>query len=175
MCDIFTRDELLARSYANDVGLYYSRGPGHGMSRVLGAPYVNAMTRMMKQGPMKLSMSFAHDTDLFFIVSLLGVFDGESDLSLTHQDLNALWKTSNISPMGTHLVMERLQCHGDNVYVRIVHNDAVLPVVGLSSGPGFSTPLAEFERHIAERLNGTTYVASCGVKGLPEELTFFWD
>lgn len=174
ICDIFTSDELLSRAYANDVGYYYHKGPGYNLSIPIGSVFVNAMIEVMKDDSKNLTMSFAHDTDIFFIVSMLGLYDGE--LSLKHQDLNALWKVSNINPMGSRLLFERLQCNSNQTYVRIIHNDAVLPITSISSGPGFSSSLDDFEEYIQKRLNGETYSEACGnPSGMAEELTFFWD
>jgi acid phosphatase len=173
ICEIFTTDELLARSYANDVDYYYSKGPGHNLSAPLGEPYVNAVINLLKDDTTNLTMSFAHDTDIFFIVTLLGLFD--SELSVEYQDLNSLWKVSNINPMGSRLIFERLECSNET-YVRIVHNDAVLPITPISSGPGFSAPLSDFEDYINERLNGNSYAEACGnPNGMAQEMTFFWE
>ncbi|CCH42204.1 Acid phosphatase PHO11 [Wickerhamomyces ciferrii] len=175
ICEIFTTDELLAYSYTKDVSYYYEKGPGNNLSATIGSVYIDAITRLIKDDSKNLTLSFAHDTDIFYIVSLLGLFDGE--LPTDHQSFNHLWKISNIAPMGARLVIERLECEDqEEPFVRIIHNDAVLPIPGHSEGPGYSISISDFEKYIEDKLDGKTYEKDCGTKdGVPTELTFFWD
>lgn len=173
ICEIFTTDELLARSYANDVDYYYHKGPGYNLSVPVGSVFVNAVINLFKDETRNLTMTFAHDTDIFFIVSTLGIYDGE--LPLDHQSFNHLWKVSNINPMGSRLIFEKLQCSNES-YVRVKHNDAVIPITSISSGPGYSCTVDEFEKYIEDRLNGVTYAEACGnPDDLPAELNFLLD
>ncbi|CDR41133.1 CYFA0S06e02366g1_1 [Cyberlindnera fabianii] len=176
ICEIFTNDELIARAYYNDIDYYYTKGPGYNLSSAIGSVYVNAMIEIMKDGDRNLTLNFAHDTDIFFIVTLLGLYD--SDMPLDHQNFDSLWKVSNINPMGSRLILEKLTCEGDQEgdFVRIVHNDAVLPISEISSGPGFSAPLDDFEDYVNKRLNGTTFAEACGLKNnTADSISFYWD
>ncbi|CEP21621.1 PHO5 [Cyberlindnera jadinii] len=175
LCEIFTADELISFAYLYNVETYYEQGPGHNMSIAIGSPYVNAMIRMLDDDTRNLTMSFAHDTDIFFILSTLGLYDGNGPLPVDYLDLNNEWRVSDLMPMGSRLIMERLECSG-NKYVRFIHNDAVIPIPTLNKGPGFSAPLKEFKHYITKRLGDTSYASACGnPDDLPNELTFYWD
>lgn len=176
VCDIFTTTDFLSYSYGKDVEYYYEKGPGNNMSSIIGSVYINAVIELLKDDTKNLTLSFAHDSDIFYIISNLGIFD-DGDLSVKHIDFNHLWKVSNIAPMGARLIIERLECEGsDEDYVRIVLNDAVIPIPGHSDGPGFSVSVKEFEDYISEKLDGHTYAKDCGIEsGIPTNLTFFWD
>ncbi|CCH47054.1 Repressible acid phosphatase [Wickerhamomyces ciferrii] len=175
ICDIFKSDEFLAYSYSNDVKVYFEQGPGNNLSSSVGAVYVNGLIKSLKDKNANLTLSFTHSSSMFPIISALGLYDGE--IPTDYQDFDHPWKVSNIMPMGARLVFERLECDGeDEPFVRIIHNDAVLPLKGHSTGPGFSTPLSDFEDYYNDRFEGKDYVKDCGLdEGTPDELTFFWD
>lgn len=177
ICDIFTTTEFQSYSYTKDVEYYYQKGPGNNMSSIIGSVYINAVIELLKSSDEEhnLTLSFAHDSDLCYIISNLGLFDG--DLSVEYHDFNHLWKVSDIAPMAARLIIERLECEGhDDDYMRIVLNDAVIPIPGNSDGPGFSLSVDNFEKYISERLDGHSYGEDCGLdSGVPTNLTFFWD
>lgn len=175
ICEIFTTSDFLSYSYSKDVKYFYEKGPGNNMSEIIGSVYIDAIIDLLKDDNKNLTISFAHDTDIFYIVSTLGIFDG--DLPVESQDFNHLWKVSNIAPMAARLIIERLECDGeDDDFVRIVMNDAVIPIPGHSDGPGFSVSVSDFETYISDKLDGKSYAKDCGLEsGIPTNLTFFWD
>ncbi|CCH42203.1 3-phytase B [Wickerhamomyces ciferrii] len=176
ICDIFNNDEYLAYSYIYDLTYFYQYGTANNLSTTVGSTYVDALIRLIKDDSKKLTLSFAHDTDIYHIVALLGLFETK-DLPTDHQSFNHLWKISNIVPMGARLITERLECEGyDEPFVRFVHNDAVLPIEGHSEGPGFSISLSDFENFINDRMDGKNFAKDCDIEdGAPDKLTFFWD
>jgi len=178
ICEIFTTSELSSYAYKKDVEYYYEKGPGNNMSAIIGSVYVNAVIDLLKDHDRNLTLSFAHDSDLFYIISALGIYDG--DLPVKYQDFNHLWQVSNIAPMAARLVIERLTCEQEDDesedYVRLILNDAVIPIPGHSDGPGFSLSVNDFEEYIADKLNGHSYAKDCGLKqGMPTNMTLYWE
>lgn len=64
-----------------------------------------------------------------------------------------------------------------NIFVRVVLNEAVIPLNNCSSGPGYSCPLAEFNDWVDRRLSQIPeYSSFCNIpKGSPKYLDFFWN
>jgi acid phosphatase len=60
--------------------------------------------------------------------------------------------------------------------VRLVLNEAVLPVDGCADGPGYSCSLASYENFITTNLKTLDFVKDCDIaKGLPQYLSFYWN
>lgn len=61
-----------------------------------------------------------------------------------------------------------------NTYVRIVLNEAVVPLDDCHSGPGSSCPLQDYEKWAQSKLAGMSFVEHCKLKpNEPTDLTFF--
>lgn len=65
---------------------------------------------------------------------------------------------------------------GKSYYVRVVSNDAVVPINDCLSGPGYSCPLQEYSDYIDRRLVGREYSQVCNLtESAPKYLDFFWN
>ncbi|MBQ5154048.1 histidine-type phosphatase [Macrococcus caseolyticus] len=64
-----------------------------------------------------------------------------------------------------------------NVFVRVVLNEAVVPLKNCSSGPGYSCPLNEFNDWVDNRLSQIpVYNEFCNLpEGAPKYLEFWWN
>ncbi|SPC64119.1 related to 3-phytase A precursor [Ustilago sp. UG-2017b] len=78
-------------------------------------------------------LDFTHNAQLASAVAVMGLPKDGRKLDLTkYPSKDRLWNTAHIVPMGGRMVVERLTCRGKpQKYVRILLNDAVLPVSGL--------------------------------------------
>ncbi|EMG48870.1 hypothetical protein G210_0490, partial [Candida maltosa Xu316] len=72
-CDIFTNEEFVKASYANDLSNYYSNGPGNNFTKVVGSTLLNASLALLKDesNSNQIWLSFSHDTDLEIFHSAL--------------------------------------------------------------------------------------------------------
>ncbi|GMM51568.1 hypothetical protein DASB73_025310 [Starmerella bacillaris] len=64
----------------------------------------------------------------------------------------------------------------ENIYVRVVLNEAVVPLKGCADGPGYSCSLSDFNDYVNARLaNIPAYNDICNITGAPTYLDFFWN
>lgn len=64
----------------------------------------------------------------------------------------------------------------EDVYVRFVLNEAVVPLDGCSNGPGKTCRLDKFDRYIHKRSEKRSFQSECIIPDdQPKQLTFFWD
>lgn len=69
-----------------------------------------------------------------------------------------------------------LSDHLNDVYLRFVLNEAVVPLAGCSNGPGKSCKLEKFDKLVDDRIGDRTFQSECKIKKhQPSSLTFFWD
>ena len=121
----------------------------------------------------------AHDTDITPIVTALGVLTPKEHLPVDHVTYNSKWSISDIVPMAGHLVIERLKCSSTPIskpgtYVRLILNEAVIPVETCQSGPGYSCPLADFTHTISKGL--PDFISACGIdESYPQYQDFWWN
>ncbi|CDO92877.1 unnamed protein product [Kluyveromyces dobzhanskii CBS 2104] len=180
VCDLFERNDLITYSYYANVNNFYRRGAGNPMSAPIGSVLVNASYNLLAQSDdadNKVWLSFSHDTDIQQFITALGLIDnGVTDYSLEQVDFQNIQQLSWVTPMGARIFTEKLKC-GNSSYVRYIVNDAVIPVPGCSSGPGFSCPMEDFTEYITDRLRDVDYVSNCEVQKVSNttELTFYWD
>ncbi|KAH3680305.1 hypothetical protein WICMUC_000372 [Wickerhamomyces mucosus] len=185
VCEIFTHDELVSFAYAKSLAYYYESGPGYSeITGPMGYVYANSTYTLMEQGesyPYNLTFSFSHDSNFENFLTILGLFNGEYDMIPDYIDLQHPWKVSQLVPMGARLIHEKLQCTDYSTnktedYVRILLNDAVIPIPDCQDGPGFSCPLDGYKEVIDSNLGNTTYVEACGVNSTyPQYTSFYWD
>ncbi|CCH44613.1 Repressible acid phosphatase [Wickerhamomyces ciferrii] len=184
VCEIFTQEELLNWAYSKDLEFYYKNGPGYDLSTPLGHVFANNTYTLLKQGkeyPYNLTFSFSHDSDLLTYTTALGIFEPDYDLSVEEIEFGSIFRSSEIIPMGGRLSTEKLSCkdvftNETEDFVRLIANDAVIPIPGCQSGPGFSCSLDGYKKNLDERLGNTTYVEACGVnETYPQYTTFYWD
>lgn len=173
-CSIFTDEEHILNGYSRALRYFYRNGPGNGMSSTLGSVYANATLTLLKSeenNTLPLYISFSHDTHINCLLSSLGVFSAGS-LSPKTPNLEHPWVHGDLTPMGASVVFEKVEC-GNDIYVRLLVNNALVPLPNCSSGPGLSCPLPEFTNLI---LQSKDYVEECQLeKDLPQYLSFYWD
>lgn len=61
-------------------------------------------------------------------------------------------------------------------FVRVVVNEAVVPLDDCMSGPGLSCPLNDYNEYINSRISGREFSKVCNLTSeVPSHLTFWWD
>lgn len=176
-CDLFTNEEYIKASYANDLSNYYSNGPGNNFTKTIGSTLLNASLNLLKDDSAsnKIWLSFTHDTDLEIYHSALGIVEPLSDLPTDYIPFPNPYVHSSIVPQGARIYTEKFQC-GDDSYVRYIVNDAVVPIEKCATGPGFSCKLDDFENYLNERIGSIDFVKECGLNSsVPQEVTFYQD
>lgn len=175
-CNLFTNDEFVKNAYYSDLDYYYSNGPGNNLTGTIGAPYLNATLKYLKEDspPQKVVLAFTHDTNIEHFHSALGLVAPENDLPNDYIPFPRPYAHSEIVPMGARLYTEKLSCGGET-YVRYLMNDAVIPIKKCQDGPGFSCKLSDYEEYVNTRLEGKDYATQCGAGDVPSEVTFLWD
>ncbi|KAF2458235.1 3-phytase B precursor [Lineolata rhizophorae] len=186
-CGVFTRDEWRAFEYARDLVHYYRSGPGNRFGAVMGWVWLNATASLLAQGPGvagPLFLSFVHDGDMVMLLAALDVFRDEEHLPVTHEDTERKWRTSQVTPMGGRIILERLSCEADaledqrngemEVFVRLNINDGIVALPGCESGPGKSCPLDQFLNMVASRGKEVgSFAEMCSLsQDAPDRITF---
>jgi acid phosphatase len=121
----------------------------------------------------------AHDTNITPIIAALGILIPSEDLPLDTIPFGNSYSIGNIMPMQGHLTIERLNCNATamspaGTYVRLVLNEAVVPLNTCQSGPGYSCPLADYTSILKKSL--PDYGTTCQVPAsYPKYLQFWWD
>ncbi|CAH2350584.1 repressible acid phosphatase [[Candida] railenensis] len=175
--NIFTNEEFLHYSYYNDLDKYYSNGPGHNLTKVIGSTILNASLTLLQdtEADNKIWLSFSHDTDWEIVNAALGLMDPEHPLSPDAVPFPNPYVHSRLLPQGARFYTEKYSC-GNDSYVRYILNDAVIPLKGCSGGPGFSCKMDDFEEYIANRLEGVNWVEQCEVySNVSQSISFYWD
>ena len=121
----------------------------------------------------------AHDTNITPILAALGIASPSEDLPLDKIPFPSTYEIGNIMPMGGHLTLERMSCNAtaateQDVYVRVVLNEAVVPFTSCQEGPGFSCSLANYTEMVNKML--PNFVSECKVNStVPQYLDFWWN
>lgn len=182
--DLFTTEEWITYSYYNDLSYYYCDGPGNDDMFAVGAVYANATLSLLKEGPSddgdnSMFFSFCHDTNITPVLAALGLFVPENHLPVNGTiPFGHNYHSTDFVPMGGHFVIERLSCNATTTnskgsYVRMVVNEAVIPLNECSDGPGFSCSLSNYTTYLGDRL--PDYAKTCEVPSdYPQNLEFFW-
>lgn len=155
--------------------LHIFTGPGSGANATLMLGVLNSMVQAFEAGPNAtytnsagqpftpgpLLAMFTNDGQLSQLVSELGVFDDVAPLPSMSMPLFQKYVSSNFITMRGTTTLERLTCSASNAtthtnsttsYVRVLLNDAVYPVVGCASGPGYSCPLSQYGGIVAGKM-----------------------
>ncbi|KAH3688891.1 hypothetical protein WICPIJ_000136 [Wickerhamomyces pijperi] len=182
VCEIFTKEDLINFSYQKSLNYYYENGPGYEeVTGAIGYVYANNTYTLMEKNTTNMTLSFSHDGDIFFFTTALGLFDSEYDLTPKYVDFQHPYRVSDMVPMGARLVHEKLECtnyatNATESFVRVLLNDAVIPVPGCQDGPGFSCPLDGYKNVIDERIGNSSYIEACGVNSTyPQYTSFYWN
>lgn len=123
-----------------------------------------------------------HDGDIVPMLAAFDLFHDEEDLPVTHRADNRAWKTSQVTPMGGRVILERLSCpsaasgrsSSTEDYVRVNINDGIVPVPDCDSGPGRSCALPKFVEKIKNRgVELGDFREKCGLgDDMPDRITF---
>ncbi len=181
-CSLLKPDDWVSYDYSNSISDYYSAGVGNSLGKIISTPVTDAISDLLKTGPSSgsLFLNFLHDTDLYFMFAAIGLFTPSEDLPTTQFLVDNAYKSSEMVPMGTRFLVERLSCTDsltgyNGTYVRFNLNDAVIPLKNCTTGPGFSCPLDSYLNYMGKRVD-TTYAEACGINATtPSDLTFYWD
>ncbi|KAJ5149790.1 phosphoglycerate mutase-like protein [Penicillium atrosanguineum] len=166
-CSVFTQKELQNYAYSQDLSYYYSVGPGAvgGPAPKLFLPFLQSLTTLLSKGPGQtgiaadggnftvpnLIMAFLNDNQIAEMTAAMGMFDNEDPLPDDHVPKDHLYNVSHFITMRGTVAFEVLNCevgHGrktsDELYLRILFNDAVYPIPRCQNGPGSSCLLSDY-------------------------------
>ena len=151
-CAIFSLREWELYSYGQDLQQYENAGYGGSLGRAWSVGWVNELLARLTDSPVKdhtstnttldanketfplglpVYLDFTHDTQVASAIAVMGLLkDKLSPTSYPQKD--RLWNAAHIVPMGARIAVERLACKNKpHKYVRVILNDAVLPLSGL--------------------------------------------
>ncbi|KAI5300116.1 hypothetical protein KEM56_002709, partial [Ascosphaera pollenicola] len=117
----------------------------------------------------------AHDVNILRAIVAFDIIDFDKDLPRDPIKFDRSFQTADLVPMGGHLTIERLSCRNDanGPYVRMIINEAVVPIRDCQSGPGFSCPLSQFARRYS---NMSSYSQECKIPAqYPQNFTAWWN
>ncbi|KAL1639986.1 hypothetical protein SLS58_007412 [Diplodia intermedia] len=194
-CDVLTDDEVLAYEYAQDLRYWYGAGPGNAVAAAAMLPFLIGVVERFRDGPGKayvggdgvewtpppLVAAFTNDGQVAQVAAAVGVFDGLADLPADGVVAGRVFRASRFVTMRGTVGLERLDCGGEGVFVRVRLNDAVYPVRGCEDGPGRSCGLEAYGRLLADKLEavggfrGACNVTDTTVPEGEEKTTFLWD
>ncbi|KAF6011202.1 hypothetical protein HII13_002559 [Brettanomyces bruxellensis] len=183
VCNALSMDAFIEHEYMRDTELYYTKA-NHPLTFTLGSVYVNATLQLLSENPaehqnQRVWVSFSHDTDLLYFMNAIGILENQQTALPTDSVAFArFFRTSELVPMGARIVIEQLvdKTNGEKI-VRILVNDAVIPLQNCQDGPLFTCRLSTLRHMFYEKLrkNGS-FSKRCEVKsGRPEYLSFYWD
>lgn len=180
MCDVFTNEELIYYSYADDLDSYYEDGNGNSLGLTVGSVLFNSSVQLLKQSEelnQKAWLSFTHDTDIVNYMAAVGLFDDGNKLNTSFVPFrDHTYHKSWIVPQGARIYLQQFSCSNET-YVRYVVNDVVIPIESCQSGPDFSCPSEKFYEYADSRIGNIDFVSSCGTATVSNStsLTFYWD
>ena len=191
-CDVFTRQEWSDFEYSRDLLHFYRAGPGNTYAGAMGFIWLNATQELISHEETGGAyFSFAHDGDIAAMLTALGIYNG--DRPVAKKDHNApagipylppenfvperVWKTSDLTPMGGRVIIERLRCWksdvmDSNAYIRVLINDGVVAIGGHPRDGLLE--IAQFEQLVRERGNAVGgFRDVCGLDSeVPDRITF---
>ncbi|VEU20336.1 DEKNAAC101234 [Brettanomyces naardenensis] len=183
VCNALSMETFIEHEYIRDAELYYTKAE-HPYTFTLGSVYMNATLTLLNEdesnhGNQSLWFSFSHDTDILYFMNALGVFDHqEKKLPIGQIDFSRFFRTSELIPMGARIVLERISEKGsDEKYLRLLINDAVIPLKNCQDGPYFTCKLSTLSYQFYEKLgHEKSFAEKCRVKKKrPQYLSFYWD
>lgn len=153
---------------------------------------------------MPLSLNFAHDGDIAELHAAMGV-EPANGFNDSYIQLHPGYRVADVIPMGGRVIFERLKCsysphnqtwietyplsfnvsetlananstQGSDTFVRIIFNEAVVPIEKCQSGPGLSCPLQEYSDYVDSQISGRVFADVCNLtENAPKYLSFWWD
>ena len=153
---------------------------------------------------MPLSLNFAHDGDIAELHAATGL-EPALGFNDSYIQLHPGYHAADIIPMGGRVIFERMRCSnsdfnatwtekyplsvnmtdaidsvnstkGSDVYVRIIFNEAVVPIEKCQSGPGLSCPLQDYSNYVDSQISGRLFADVCNLTdNAPKHLSFWWN
>lgn len=158
LCSLFTKQEWLDYEYSWDLEFYGAYGsgapigPGQGvgwvnefLARVQGIPW-NPALQTSENGTLasddltfplhrRFYVDFTHDSVIANVIAALNLPDFARDLPVHKPDEKRKYKTSQVVPFASRLIVEKLACSGGETaaaaatpYLRFILNDAIIPL-----------------------------------------------
>jgi hypothetical protein len=123
-CGVFSDAELKQYEYSQDLRYYYGMGPGTDLPSKMMLPYLNALVRMLAQGPgingtfangtsftlPKILTSFMNDGQITELGAATGIWDNTTVLSGTEIPEGYNYISSHFVSMRGTVAFERLNC-----------------------------------------------------------------
>ncbi|RPD81346.1 phytase [Lentinus tigrinus ALCF2SS1-7] len=145
--------------YSGDLDKYYGTGYGQPLGPVQGVGYINELlarltgTAVQDQTQTNSTLDsdpatfplnrtfyadFSHDNQMAAIFAAMGLFRQSTPLNATNPDPSRTWRNEKMLPFSGRMVVERLSCDGQT-HVRVLVNDALMPLEFCGSGDGLCT------------------------------------
>lgn len=176
VCDALSMNVFVELEYFKDIELWYEKA-AHPLSFALGSIYVDAMIQLFdqKETAQNLFFSFTHDTELLYFMSAIGLFEYQTEeLRTGNMNYARFFKTSELTPMGARIVVERYTVQGEK-FVRLLLNDAVIPIPECQDGPISTCKLSTLAAIVRKKMEQADFVEECRIpKKRPRHLSFYW-
>ena len=149
-------------------------GYGQALGRVQGVGYVNELLARLTHTPVRdhtqtnatldadpaafplgraLYADFSHDNQMAAIFAAMGLFRQSAPLNATDPDPDRTLRNERRLPFSGRMVVDGLRCHGQ-ASVRVLVNDALMPLEFCGSGDGLCTLDAFVASQSYARQNG---------------------
>lgn len=168
-CALGIAEHVDVLEYAKDIEEWYENAGGNPLAAqaplLLLRDIVSAFDAFI-DGTLRGSWRFAHAETVMPLATMLGIFDGQQDLTADYRDEARLFKTSCVSPMAANLVASLHNCtDGWRVKFALNERDVRLPVCDTycpldTFKSAFSAALYEWDFDTVCRNKGP--VAGCG-------------
>jgi len=145
---IWTAEDALIMSYANDLHYFAQQGPKYPISTSITAPFFENL--FLNQKEQKNGLYFAHEETVVPVIDALGLFyENLTEHYSIEQIEKRVWNLSEIAPYSTNIAfLFYADSSGDNPLVVVLHKGT--PVTLPGQGDLFC-PLAQFYRLITEK------------------------
>ncbi|WVN90098.1 uncharacterized protein L203_105333 [Cryptococcus depauperatus CBS 7841] len=188
-CELFNQREWKGFQYRNDLYWWYSGSFGYAPAKAMGIGWVQELisrlteTRLVEFNsninssfhddvhfPLgdPLYVDFTHDTLFAHLLPAMNLttFAETGELPTDHIPDNRSFISSRIIPFATNLQVQVLSCSSDR-NIRIVLNDAVVPLTGISGCPKSKDglcPLDAFVSAMHSLIGEVDFAKECGLR-----------
>eukprot|EP00727_Mastigamoeba_balamuthi_P009884 m51a1_g5518 hypothetical protein (430) ;mRNA; r:409101-410484 len=138
-CSLFDLSDAKAMEFADDIDKYINCGYGNKLSYMDAVPLLKAIVAHLNDvvagGTVRARLRFAHAETVMPLLALLGLYHDEVPLSatMTQAQMDArVWRTSEISKMGTNVFFVLATSKTGAPLVQVLHNES--PVVLTAAG-----------------------------------------